>query len=206
MLHKLLFASLAVAIVVSWAVAFRTRGDSAEAHPHSELGREGLDVCFSLAPDAEIDVATFAKDLESALEAVVHDPRSRALDLHTYPRSVTHGCPDGYVAPPAGLANDWASWPVRGVVGEARRESTLIFVAGRRDAAVIGTLGFGRSPYEAVCEGETCYETSSALFLDGASLGTTDFLYNALVVGLGVDPIGGRYPNGHPDGWEFTPK
>ncbi len=66
--------------------------------------------------------------------------------------------------------------------------------------------GYSRAAYEAVCEGHVCWETTTALFIAEELLNSKDRLREALVVGLGVDPTGGRYPNGHPDDWKFSPK
>jgi hypothetical protein len=81
-----------------------------------------------------------------------------------------------------------------------------VFVVGDEEAAALGEPGFGRAPYETMCEDHVCSEVSTALFITRSTLESPDALYRALIVGLGIDPTGGTYPEGHPSGVDSPDK
>ncbi|MBI2767793.1 MAG: hypothetical protein HYX53_18000 [Chloroflexi bacterium] len=43
-------------------------------------------------------------------------------------------------------------------------------------------------------------EVSTAVFVTAETLSSPDSLRTAMVVGLGIDPTGGEYPDGRPPG------
>lgn len=115
------------------------------------------------------------------------------------PRKVTSGCPGGYVAPPFDAQSN-ASLSLRRVVDRPLMASTLVFVVGPEDTERLGARGFARAIYESMCDGLTCMEVTTALFITTEVLNSQTQLEVAMVVGLGIDPTGGRYPDGYPPG------
>ena len=135
----------------------------------------------------------------TATDAAVDSPRGRELGVDQLGREVSPGCPDGYVQSPGGVSRDPALPAIRGRVDQPLSVSTLVFVVGEDEAANLGANGFARAPYESVCEEQhTCSEVTTALFVSRSVLDSPGALTTAMVVGLGIDPTAGRYPNGHP--------
>lgn len=149
-------------------------------------------------------MSRMVQQVRSAVESVVNDPAGLELDLDEYQRVVSGGCPHGYVPAPADAARDPATRALRGNVPEPSTFSTFVFVVGPTESERLGATGYARAPYENLCDGEVCAESSTALFITSEVLNSPPLLKQALTVGLGVDPAGGASPDGHPPEWEFT--
>ena len=163
-------------------------------------GRTGIDVCVALSPrlPGAVAPAAAAQLVKTAMDSVATSAAGQKLGLDRLQRSASAGCPDGYVSPPAGIDRDPALPALRGRVTMPLRTSTVVFVVGDDEASILGPVGFARAPYESICDGHVCSEVTTALFVTRAVLESPDSLRLAMVVGLGVDPTGGRYPNGRP--------
>lgn len=96
---------------------------------------------------------------------------------------------------------------LKGAVKQPSSISTFVFVMDSEEAAlVLGPSGVGRVAYEELCDGEVCMEITTALYVSKAVLESPSELAHAMVIGLGIYPTGGEFPEGHPPDWHFTPK
>jgi hypothetical protein len=162
------------------------------------FGRSGIEVCVAVSPSATpaVDPGRAAELVKTAAASAIGTDKGKDLRLGQLDLTVAAGCPDGYVDPPADVLSGAAS--VKGKVEQPLRTSTLVFVTDDQQAARLGPSGFARAAYESVCEGEVCSEVTTALFVSRGVLESKDTLETAMLVGLGIDLTGGRYPNGHP--------
>jgi len=201
---KAWFLPIGAGLVVggSWAAALRFHGTAVEANEASVYGRDEILVCVS-GSRAGLDVRAAVNN--ASREALL-DRRADGLGLDGVPLRVLDGCPDGHFDPPAGIGLDRGNWPIHGVVEAASELSTVVFVVAGDAERALGGLGYVRTPYEAICVGHVCAETTTALFVAESLFDDPDALREALIVGLGIDPNGNQSHNGHPDDWEFSPK
>lgn len=192
----------AVLTAFSASAALRANwSGTAEASPALPYGRTGVEVCVEVSPELKGTVApnTAAQRVKVAADSASMTSAGAATGLDLLKRSVVPACPHGYVAPSADAARNGGDPPVRGRVDQPMKISTLVFVVGDSATLRLGPSGFARTAYESVCEdAEVCREVTTALFVSRAVLESPDQLRSAMVVGLGIDPTGGKYPNGHP--------
>lgn len=194
-----LYSSVAVALVgTSFAVRTLT-DESGSAAPDLPFGRTGIEVCVSVAPGLQSDMppGRAVQLIQAATDEVTSSPRAVELEIDKLSRQVSAGCPNGHADPPEGVGEGRAT-SMRGRVDQPLKVSTLVFVSSDEQSNELGPNGFGRAPYESVCVGDVCSEVTTALFISRSVLESPEALRTAMVVGLGVDPTGGLYPNGHP--------
>lgn len=201
--RRWLILAAPVAIAASWGIwALASDKNSTLAESASSLGRAAIEVCVAVSPAeaSSMDEKELTRRVSDALDAALLDPRAADLGVRGMPRTVVVGCPQGYVAPPADVARDPATVGIRRIVNKPSPTSTFVFVVSDAQAGTVGPRGFARAPYEATCDPSGCMEVSTAVFVTAETLSSPDSLRTAMVVGLGIDPTGGEYPDGRPPG------
>ena len=204
---SLIYASAALTIVAASWTARLIQAESRGA-ADAPFGRNGIEVCVSVSPElgGVLAPSSAAKSVQAAVESAIASPAGKALGLADVPRQVIASCPHGHVGAPEAVGEDSKLPALRGVVANPSRVSTLVFVVADSQAESLGSRGFGRVAYETLCEDGTCMEVTTALFIARSTLDSPEALELALVVGLGIDPLGGLYPDGHPPEAEITSK
>lgn len=191
------FAMAVTICSASWAM-WGWGAAQSEARIDLPFGRTGIDVCVSLDPSlvGQFDPGRAALLVKSASEEAVKTPAGTALDLDELRLAVRAGCPHGHLQPSPSLGQAELA-AVRGAVEQPSTTSTFVFVVPTEQLPVLEKRGYLRQAYESQCDGHVCSEVTTALFISPSVLQSADELRKALIVGLGIDPSGGEFPNGH---------
>lgn len=188
-----------VMVTASWIGWMLSSNGGSAAGQQAPWARNQIDVCVDVAPDIRSAVSpdAAAQRLESAIESALRSPQAVELGVDRLQSRVLRQCPHGYVSPPADARQVFAAGSIRGRVDQPMSISTLVFVVADEEAAKLSPVGYARAAYESMCEGTVCMEVTTALFVPRSTLESPAALQTAMMVGLGIDPTGGRYPDGH---------
>lgn len=174
---------------------------------HAELSGNGLLVTtrndLAICVETSPDLKAKGHDDVAAVSQAVQELRARETGWsetqYGDSPTVTGSCPDGYVAPPP-ARRDRGQSVGPGPTKDPAAERLLVFVADLPSSETGAARDVDYAPYEFLCEGDQCWEVTSALFVSPSTAHDPTALAEALRYGLGfVSPLD-RYPDGHPDG------
>ena len=167
---------------LSSSIWLTRQGSDVHAEPTRGLAapdRDTLQFCVDIEPTAGSDNSSKASAAATIGNLLIALQSSHPLwgraEFGSGAPSVDAGCPDGFYGPPEALTVErlrkGAQLVGRGKVSDPLPYKVLVFVLSDSSAnGRLGTYGVGRSAYEVVCEGNQCWEVTTALWIPEAAL------------------------------------